>query len=129
MSEASIAMQNGIPSGTKWRKVNVTLFAFRKQKELIFYNMFLRNIYPPQFDEYKFLPSVGASGGILVAWKNSVFTGNLIFSNTFAISVEFTSLHNNESWVLTSVYDPCTPAGKREFLDWFENISMPDDTD
>jgi len=81
------------------------------------------------FDSFEFLPSVGASGGILVAWKSTAFWGNLIFSNRFALSVEFTSKLNNETWLLTTVYSPCTPHGKREFLDWFREIEMPQDVD
>jgi len=43
--------------------------------------------------------------------------------------VEFTSKLNNEIWLLTTVYSPCTPHGKREFLDWFREIEMPEDVD
>lgn len=32
-------------------------------------------------------------------------------------------------WTLTNVYGPCTPEGKRDFIDWMKNIQMPDDTD
>jgi hypothetical protein len=53
----------------------------------------------------------------------------MVFSNRFAISVEFTSKHNNENWPLTVVYAPCTLARKREFLEWFGNISMPEQID
>jgi hypothetical protein len=53
----------------------------------------------------------------------------MVFSNRFAISVEFTSKINNDSWLLTAIYAPCTPAGKREFLEWFREIDMPPDID
>jgi len=43
------------------------------------------------FDAFCFLPSIGASGGILVAWKSCFFSGLEIFQNEFAISVEFPS--------------------------------------
>lgn len=90
---------------------------------------FIKNICPSDFDSFVFNPSVGASGGILVTWKSSAFWGNLVFNNNFAMSVEFTSKLNNESWILTAVYAPCTPAGKREFLNWFRDIDMPDGVD
>jgi len=70
---------------------------------------------------------VGASGGILVAWKSCFFTSFEIFQNEFAISVEFSSQFNNDSWILTSVYGPCDTDGKNAFMDWFENIQMLDD--
>jgi hypothetical protein len=48
---------------------------------------FLKNVCPSHFDSFECLPSVGASGGILVVWKSSLFKGELIFSNEFALSV------------------------------------------
>lgn len=64
-----------------------------------------------------------------MVWKSNAFRGGLVFSNRFAISIEFTSKLNNESWLLTTVYAPCTLNGKREFLNWFRNIVMPEEVD
>lgn len=69
---------------------------------------------------------MGASGGILIAWKSSVFSGQKVHSNEFSLSMEFTSLHNDISWVLTCVYGPCTSEGKGLFINWLKNIEMPD---
>lgn len=52
-----------------------------------------------------------------------------MFSNNYAISIEFTSLLSNENWILTSIYAPCTPAGKVNFLNWFGEIDMLDGMD
>jgi hypothetical protein len=89
----------------------------------------LRNIYPLGFDSYTFKPSVGASRGILVAWKGALFSSTQIFQNDFVVSMEMTSIFNNNSWILTSVYAPYTPAGKRSFLEWFKHIQMPEQTE
>lgn len=88
-----------------------------------------KNSAPPSFDAFCFLPSIGASGGILVVWKSSVFTGFEIFQNEFAISVEFCSVHNDDPWVLTSIYGPCVAEDKATFISWLENIQMPDEVD
>lgn len=40
-----------------------------------------------------------------------------------------TSNINNSSWVLTTMYAPCTPVGKRTFLERFKGIQMPDQTE
>lgn len=88
---------------------------------------FLRKICPPVFDQFSFIPSVGASGGMLVAWKGSLLQGNMVFHNEFAMSIDFSSKHNNSHWILTNIYAPCTFEGKRIFLEWFTNIDMPDD--
>jgi hypothetical protein len=70
---------------------------------------------------------VGASGGIITIWKSAVLVGAEMFRNSYAISVELTSIYNNESWILTNVYGPCDVDGKRSFLDWLSNVQMPDD--
>lgn len=43
--------------------------------------------------------------------------------------MEFSSVHNSDPWILTSVYGPCDVEGKQAFINWFENIHMPDDID
>jgi exonuclease III len=58
---------------------------------------FIRKICPQALDAFEFLPSTGASGGILIAWKSSVFDGAKIFNNEFALSVEFFSKHDNSN--------------------------------
>jgi hypothetical protein len=30
-------------------------------------------------------------------------------------------------WILTNIYAPCTPDGKKDFCEWFKDIQMPDD--
>lgn len=57
------------------------------------------------------------------------FHGNLVFQNRFAIFVEFFSLHDNAHWILTNIYAPCSHPDKREFLQWFKSIDMPDTMD
>jgi len=89
----------------------------------------LKNFCPVGFDSFDFLPSVGASGGIIIAWKRALFAGQRLFINEFALSIQFTSLHNNTDWILTCMYGPCTPDGKQRFVEWMKNIQMPPDFD
>lgn len=84
---------------------------------------------PKGFDAFEFLPSVGASGGLIIIWKSAQLIGSLAFSNHFAISVEFQSKYDQTEWVLTNVYGPCTPEGKLLFMDWLKYIQMLDDID
>jgi hypothetical protein len=62
-----------------------------------------------------------------VAWKGAVFEGREVFRNDFALSVEFSSCHDNSYWILINIYGPCDADGKRNFLNWFSNVKMPDD--
>lgn len=104
------------------------MFARNKKKENVD-AQFLKKISPATIDAFEFLPSNGASGGILIAWKSMLFDGEKIFSNDYAISVQFCSKHDSTAWILTCVYGPCTAEGKTSFLNWFKKIVMPDNLD
>lgn len=105
------------------------IICFQETKKDSFEPSFLRKICPPPFDSYDFLPSVGASGGILIAWKGSLFSGNRLSFENFALTIEFCSKHDNSKWVLTCVYGPCTTEGKTVFLNWLKNIQMAPEVD
>jgi hypothetical protein len=89
----------------------------------------IKKFCPRGFDAFEFLPSIGASGGLVIIWKSSQLHCSLSFSNNFAISLDFHSNYDHYDWVLTNVYDPCTLEGMQIFLDWIRHIHMPDDVD
>ena len=72
---------------------------------------------------------MGASGGLITIWKSAYFEGHLAFHNSFSLSVDFRSLHNNAEWLLTNIFGPCTDEGKLSFVDWLKNIAMPEEVD
>jgi exonuclease III len=122
----------GINSRLKWNAIRekivdsgCDIFCFQETKRDNFDAAFLRKLCPSEFDKFEFLPSVGASGGVLTAWKGRLFTGDLIFSNRFGISVNFTSMLNADSCVISNFYGPCTGEGKEEFTNWLKEIEMP----
>lgn len=126
----------GINSDKKWNAIrdrlsdnNCDILCLQETKRESFDLSYLRNFCSAPFDSFVFLPSTGASGGSIIIWKSAVLAGSMVFQNSSATSVEFTSLHNNVSWVLTNIYAPCTPQGKREFLHQFKHIQMPDHVD
>jgi hypothetical protein len=45
------------------------------------------------------------------------------------MSIEFTSTISRASWILTNIYAPCTYEGGAEFLNWFSDIDMHDESD
>lgn len=124
----------GINAENKWESIrnkilesNCDIISIQETKRDFFDLGYIRKFCPMSFDDFCFLPSTGASGGILVAWKSSIFAGHMVFQNRFAILVEFSSNHNSEPWILSSVYGPCDNEGKGEFMQWFENVQMPDE--
>ena len=93
----------GINSDKKWVSIrdkiiesNYDIVCLQQKKEN-FDLQFIKNFCPRQFDSFEFLPSVGASGGIITIWTVYLFYGHLAFSNDFSISVELTSKHNDST--------------------------------
>ena len=68
---------------------------------------FIRKFCPRRFDNFAYVPSVGASAGMVVIWNSSFFEGKLIEAKPFGIIVEFLSKHTSEVWKLVTVYGPC----------------------
>jgi hypothetical protein len=94
----------GINSNWKWNPVKnqindafCDIVCLQETKKETVDASFLRKICPYAIDSFEFLPYVGASRGILVAWKSMIFEGEKIFSNDFAMSIQFCSKHDNSS--------------------------------
>jgi hypothetical protein len=124
----------GINSTTKWNAIRCSIrdascdvICLQETKKEFFDSAYLKNSCPAHVDSFAFVPSVGNSGGSVIIWKSSKLSGNVIFQNNYAQSVEFTSNLSAYSWIITNVYAPCTPHGKIDFLNWLHNISMPSD--
>jgi hypothetical protein len=45
------------------------------------------------------------------------------------MSIEFVSTLSGAAWTLTNVYAPCNSEGRQQFLEWFNGIDMPEETD
>jgi exonuclease III len=84
----------------------------------------IRKFCPKHFANFVYSPSVGASGGILIIWNSSVFSGYLIQIQKFGIIMNFVSAHNGESWNLVSVYGPCQGELKDRFASWLYNLHI-----
>jgi hypothetical protein len=48
------------------------------------------------------------------------------FSSKNAITVQFFSVHNGDSWKLTTVYGPCQGQDRQMFIDWLNDIQIDD---
>ena len=67
------------------------LACIQETKKESFDRNFIKKCCPRQFDNFAFSPSVGASGGILVVWKSSVFYGILVDVQRFGLIISFKS--------------------------------------
>lgn len=81
-------------SENKWNAIldrvsetNCNVICLQETKRARFDNAFLHLFCPQTFDSFEVLPCVGASGGSIIFWKSSIFSGTLVFHNEFASSV------------------------------------------
>lgn len=126
----------GLNSDKKWTliKDKITesqcdILCLQETKKELLDSVFIKKFCPSSFDKFEFLPSQGASGGLVTIWKSAMFEGHMVFSNEYAISIKFTSYLDDCEWILTNVYGPCTTEQKRNFVHWLKHIQMPDDID
>jgi exonuclease III len=126
----------GLNAKEKWEAVRdkisesgCDVICLQETKRQFLDAQFIKNFRPSSFDAFEFLPSVGASGGITTIWKSSLFSGSLVFSNDYAISIEFLSKHDQSAWLLTNVYGPCTSEGKINLLNWMKDIQISQEVD
>ena len=85
---------------------------------------FIRKFCPRRFDNFVYVPSVGASAGMVVIWNSSFFTGNLIEAKSFGIIMKFQSKHTSETWFLVSIYGPCQGPARDDFVQWLYNLDI-----
>jgi exonuclease III len=69
----------------------------------------------PDFCDFVVLPSVGASGGILVAWRDRISHQGNYRIDSHSVSVQF-GLEEGSPWWLTCVYGPQGNEAKIQFL-------------
>lgn len=115
--------RRGLNASDKWDALrnkidesSCSIICIQETKREIIDMAFIRNFAPNRFDKYDYIPSVGASGGLLVIWNSSCFMAYLLTKNSFAMTLQFTSSHNLESWKLTTV-------------SWMKNIVIQPDDD
>ena len=74
----------------------------------------------PDFCHFVFVPSVGASGGILVAWKQALGTAGNFRVDNHCVSVQFLPT-DSEPWWLTCVYGP---QGNEEKINFLQELRL-----
>lgn len=123
----------GINASEKWDAVHdkieesaCSVICLQEMKQEHFDTSYVRKFAPKRFDSFDYVPSAGASGGILVAWNSFVFRG-VVDKQQFGITLSFCSMHNGEAWKLSTVYGPCLEPECTNFINWFQNHEIEDD--
>jgi exonuclease III len=106
-----------------------SVVCLQETKKCDFDIKFIRKCCPRHFDDFLFIPSTGASGGLIVIWDSSVFTGMIMHCEPFAISVHFTSTQSSQPWTLVNIYGPCAGDLRDTFTEWMFNLNIPPEED
>ena len=121
--EKQLALMNAI------KVSGCSIICLQETKKEDFDLQFIKSCCPAKFDEFVFVPSVGASGGLNIIWNSSIFSGMVMHCEKFALSVHFTSTHSGQSWTLINIYGPCNGELREKFIEWMFEVHIPDDED
>lgn len=118
-SEAKLlALNNAISSS------GCSIVCLQETKKTMFDLAFIKTCCPRQFDKFAFVPSRGNSGGLLTIWKSSVFSGNVLLSEDFALVTKFTSTQSSQTWTLANIYGPCSGDERNTYTKWLYNLDI-----
>ena len=110
------------------RSSGCSVICLQETKKTTFVLAFIKSCYPRKFDKFAFVPSQGASGGLVTIWKIYVFSGDVIFSSEFALVITFTSTLSAHSWSLANIYGPCSGDARLTFTNWLYDLVIPPPT-
>jgi exonuclease III len=123
----------GFNSADKWDVVRnkieesgCSIVCIQETKCAEFDSSFIRQFAPRRFDSFEYIPSIGASSGILIIWSSSLFVGTVVEKLQFSLTISFSAMHNGDQWHLTNVYSPCQEPDRSSFLNWFKNCEVDD---
>ena len=121
--DKQLALLNAINSS------GCAVICLQETKKSHFDLAFIKSCCPPRFDEFVYVPSNGASGGLIVIWNSSIFTGMVMHCESFALFVYFTSTQLAQSWTLVNIYGPCQGEQRDTYIKWLFDLNIPDDED
>ena len=104
--DKQLALSNAITSS------GCAVVCLQETKKSSFDLSFIKSCCPRRFDHFAFVPSRGASGGIITIWNSNLLKGKLISQSYYHITIEFTYNLDNSTWYLTDVYGPNYVEGK-----------------
>jgi hypothetical protein len=73
---------------------------------------FIKSCCPRRFDDFVYIPSTGASGGLIIIWDSSVFSGMIMHCEP-----------------LVNIYGPCDGDLRDSFIQWLFQLNIPSEED
>jgi exonuclease III len=112
---------------TKIEESACTIFCLQETKMQSFDHSLVWKMAPKHFNKFAYVSSEGASSGLCVGLNNAIFSGEVLHSMKFAITIRFKATHNAEEWVLTNIYGPCSGQDRHNFINWLNSLNIDDD--
>jgi hypothetical protein len=106
---------------------NAAIVCIQETKKSSFDCSFIKKFAPLRFDKFAFVPTEGASGGLLIIWIGNQFSGTVLLEECFGLAVEFTSNISSEVFTVVNVYGPCTGIARENFVAWLFHLDIADD--
>jgi hypothetical protein len=85
-----------------------SMVCLQETKKCDFDINFIKSCCPKRFDDFVFIPSDGAYGGLIIIWDSSVFSGMIMHCEPLVVAVHFSSTQSSQSWTLVNIYGPCS---------------------
>ena len=73
-------------------------------------------------NQFAYHSSVGASGGLLTAWSNTLFSGTVIHSTPNVLTLQFTCRLSSQTFFISNVYGPSHSSEKVSFVNWLKDV-------
>lgn len=73
---------------------------------------------------FEFSTSAGASRGLIVIWNSNLFSGSLILSNAYYITIIFVCYLFGNSFHLSNIYGPSKSVDKAAFILWLYHLDI-----
>jgi len=119
----------GINSQEKWDAIRdkisesvCQVLCLQETKREHFDHYYLKKFCPRNMDNFAFSPSIGAYAGLLTVWNSSLFDGNIVQCNSYAITVKLTCRLDNKCFHISNIYGPSNAAQKQAFITWLMNL-------
>jgi exonuclease III len=113
----------GLNSQEKWDAVRLkinesacNILCLQETKRDFFDNAYIKKFCPRHLDSFAFHPSASASGGLLTVWNGSLYNGDIVQANSYAITLKLSSNLDNSVLHISNVYGPAHSSGKTTFI-------------
>jgi hypothetical protein len=101
----------GVNSSSKWPLVHnkieesmASIVCLQETKKESFDSSFIKGFAPRRLDQFAYVPSDGASGGLLVLWTSNLFSGQVLLQESFGLVIHFQSTLSGDNFTLVNIY-------------------------